>query len=157
MVRYSHYLHKIIIKTKRLQYSYRFSLAFSYSPNNWPHNTEQYKKDNDSNNHVVTPVHLWFIGVRVVDIQVDKRDKGGIGCILESLVQLLFYFFGVFIAGYLFRTVQWCTQADVLYPSCYSVYDRDGEVLIWIFVVEAVIIVSEVIEKFAWIGIGDSR
>jgi hypothetical protein len=156
LLRYSNYLSQVVVNTKSLDHPDRLSLALRHQAQYRPKHSQQNQRQYQSNYHIVAPIHLRNGLLRVINLQINKRHHSTIRNVLKPLIEVILYPLRIFIRCDLLCTLVGCTQSDVLSSTGQSVKHADRKIGIFVLVVDTVVIVPQVVQKFARVRIHDS-
>ena len=152
-----YYLDEVVVETEAADDPDGHGLALGDFADDGPNQTQKYEYCKKCDGEVVGPVHLWFIGRRVVELQSDEGSKAGIRGLLEGRVQFILEDGSVDIGGQVVVAGKRGTKSYILHSSCQFIDYPHREISILIFVMQTVVVVAEVVEEFAGVCVDQRR
>lgn len=138
---------KIIFEGEALEHFYPHAIAFGQPVNNWAQNAQNADESDDSNDEVVRPVHLGVTFDWHIESSSWKDTNSFPSFLLVNIIQIVLQREGKWIVGNLFPAFVGSAQSYVL-ETDQSVVESHCEVCELIIIVNAVVIISKIIDEF---------
>lgn len=158
LMRWSHLhdLPKIIIEGKAFQRPHREGVGLHQPGHDGPHHSQQQDDHQQPQHSIVGPVHGRVSFIRDVEGSPDENLVMGSGLVLIQLVEEVLHFGGELPIREFLLTFLRSTEPHVLEPHQH-IDESHGNVHELVIMVEAVVVVTKVIEELPWISIRDGR
>jgi hypothetical protein len=141
------YFGEVVVEAEALDHLDAFGLAVGGEAEDRPEYSQDDEGSDESDGHVVAPVHLRFLLQGVIEFCIEEGLEGAVGGILEDRVEFAHDDWRVDVGGNFFCALVGDAESDILVRSGEYVEDGEGEVGVLIFVVETVIIVSQIVQE----------